>query len=150
MRRTAALIVLLGGVAGAVLLIGYFRGPDRDSYVAGNQELIATLPRPPGAHELMRQVLSSEQTVFGEQLSHTVGYTTHVTYGVPPDTTAAAIIRFYRTGLAGWNATTWTVDRLPFACFEREDAVVGISPEGLQSGAKSYTLSVDHDGGDCS
>jgi hypothetical protein len=29
---------------------------------------------PPSAHETTRQILRNENTVFGEQLSHTVGY----------------------------------------------------------------------------
>jgi cell division septation protein DedD len=152
LRKYAAVGVLIAVAVGAVLLVRYLRGPNRESYVAANQELIAQLPRPPGAHERMRQVLSSEETLFGEQLSHTVGYTTHVTYGVPADTTTAAVVRFYRQALADWRAKTWTVDRLPFACFNRDRALVVVSTEGMQpstAASKSYTLSVDHDGGDC-
>jgi len=145
------MVVLFAGVFAAVFLVRNFKAPDRESYVADNQTVIDVLPRPPGAREVMRQVLNNEETLFGEQFGHTVGYTTHVTYRVPSDATAAGVIRFYRTGLSDWTAKTWTVDRLPFACFDRGGAVVNISPEGMQVGAatKSYTLSVDHDGGDC-
>ena len=151
MRRTAALLVLFGCVLAAVFIVQSFRGPDRKEYLADNEAVIDVLPSPPGAHELRRQVLSNEEALFGEQLERTVGYTTHVMYGVPGDTTAAGVVRFYRTGLGDWQPKTWTVDRLPFACFARGGAVVNVSPEGLQggTGTKSYTLSVDHDGGDC-
>lgn len=150
-RRTAAMLVLFGGVFAAIALIRYFKAPDRAAYLADNQAVIDVLPRPPGAHEVSRQELSNEKAVFGEQLSHTVGYTTHVTYRVPRDATAAGIVRFYRTALSEWKADTWTVDRLPFACFDRGGALVTISPEGMQGGTgpKSYMLTVDHDGGDC-
>ena len=76
------LAVLLGAAVGVTLLVRYFHGPDRAAYLARNERIVVSLPRPRGADEIGRQLLSNEES-WGEQFSHTVGYSTHVSYAVP-------------------------------------------------------------------
>lgn len=145
------LIVVAG--LGVVLLVRFFHGPDRGDYLAKNERIVQALPLPPGAHERMRQILRNEDTVFGEQLSHTVGYTTYVTYAVPAPTSSRAVVAFYGRRLPGWRGTRWRVDGTTFGCFTRDGATVSVQPEGLEGGGAtsppSYGVAVDHDGGGC-
>jgi hypothetical protein len=111
------------------------------------------LPLPHGAHETSRQILRDEDTVFGEQLSHTVGYTTYVTYAVPTKLTSKDIVAFYRGHLVGWHGTSWVVDETSYACFARNGATVSIQPDGMDppgaTSPRSYGVAVNHKGGDC-
>jgi hypothetical protein len=149
--------VLFALTVGVAITAGvhFFHGPDRDQYLASNERILTALPLPPGAHETSRQILRDEETVFGEQLSHTVGYTTYVNYAVPDDSlTSKDVVAFYKQRLLGWSGTSWVVvDRTSFACFARKGATVSIQPEGMETpGAtspKSYGIAVDHKGGDC-
>lgn len=152
-RRMLAIVLLVVTAAvGITLLVRFFRGPDRETYLAKNERIVQTLPRPPGAHEIGRQILSVEES-WGEQFSHTVGYTTHVSYAVPNTRTDAGIVGFYRTRMSGWHRESWTVDRLLFACFDRRGAIVAIDTSGMElvGGAtrKTYGIAVTHAGGTC-
>ena len=135
------------------LIVGFFRGPDRDEYLRKNERIVKALPLPQGAREKMRQSLRDTATVFGEQLEHTIGYTTHVTYAVGDDLTSKDIVSFYGRRLVGWHSTRWRVDGTWFACFDRERATVSVQPEGLDSIGrtypKTYGLAVNHNGGSC-
>jgi hypothetical protein len=143
---------MIGASVAVILLVHYFRGPDRASYLAKNERILSGLARPPGAHETARQILKDEEQLFGEQLSHTVGYTTYVTYTVPPRTTQEDVVRFYTQRLRNWHRTSWTVDRTLFACFDRKRAIVSIQPEGMHplgSLRKTYGLAANYQGGSC-
>ena len=138
----------------AVMLTRFFRGPNRAQYLAQNERVISRLPQPPWAREVLRQNLPVEKTVFGEQLSHVVGYTTHVDFRVPANVTAAGIIRFYERRLRRWHTSSWRVDHTPFACFDRGGATANIETDGMiqrpGKKQKSYGIAVDHRGGTCS
>jgi hypothetical protein len=144
--------LIIGGGIAVTLLVRYFRGPDRASYVAKNERILAALPRPSGAKEIGGQILASEDC-WGEQLCHTVGYTSHVSYRVPLRMTQEDVVRFYRLRMHGWRPTSWSVDGTLFACFDRRQASVAISTDGMEllGGArqKSYEISADHNGGSC-
>lgn len=146
-------VLVVAAGLGAVLLVRFFRGPDRGDYLAKNERLVHALPLPPGAHETMRQILRNEDTVFGEQLSHTVGYTTYVTYAVLGPTSSRAVVGSYGRKPAGWRRTHWRVDGTTFGCFTRDGATVNVQPEGLEdigaTSPPSYGVAVDHDGGGC-
>jgi len=135
------------------LLVGFFRGPDRDEYLRKNERIVKALPLPRGARETMRQNLRDTATVFGEQLEHTTGYTTYVTYAVGDDLTSKDIVRFYGRRSVGWHSSHWRVDGTWFACFDRKRATVSVQPEGLDSIGrtypKTYGIAVDHNGGSC-
>ena len=73
-RGVAIGVLVVAAAVCAVLLVRFFRGPDREDYVGENERIVRALPVPPSAHETTRQILRNENTVFGEQLSHTVGY----------------------------------------------------------------------------
>jgi hypothetical protein len=152
-RRVLAVVVLLVGATVAItLLVRFFRGPDRETYLAKNERIVQSLPRPPGAHEIGRQILSIEES-WGEQFSYTVGYTTHVSYAVPNTRTDADVVGFYKKRMSGWRRESWTVDRLLFACFDRNGATVAIDTTGMEllGGAtrKTYGIAVTHAGGTC-
>jgi hypothetical protein len=153
-RRASVLIaVTVTVVAASTLLIGFFRGPERDDYLRKNERVVRALPLPDGAHETTRQILRNEKTVFGEQLSHTVGYTTYVTYAAPEALTSLRVVRFYGRRLTGWHGTRWRVDGTWFACFVRRGAAVSIQPEGLdpigRTHPKTYGVAVTSEGGRC-
>ena len=143
---------MIGAAAAIIFLVRYFRGPDRASYVAKNERILSALPRPSAAQEIGRQTLST-QDCWGEQLCRAVGYTSYVSYAVPLRMTQEDVVRFYKRQLLGWRVTSWTVDRILFACFDRKRAVVGVATEGmdLRGGAtrKSYGISADHNAGSC-
>jgi len=151
-RWFAVLALVLGAAVAVTLLVRYFRGPDRETYLARNEQIVMSLPRPRGAHEVARQMLSNEES-WGEQFSHVVGYSTHVSYAVPNALTQDDIVHFYKQHLRGWHGTSWTVDRTLFACFDRQGATVGVATDGmeLREGAtrKAYEIAVTHQGGTC-
>jgi hypothetical protein len=146
-------LLAVGAIVAAVLLVGFLRGPDRGRYLAGNDRVLAGLPPPAGAHERALQFLPDEETVFGEHVSHTVGYTTYVTYSAPARLTDEDIVHFYSRHLLGWRARSWSVGQTLFACFARSGATVSVQPEGMQarggSSEKSYGIAVNHRGGTC-
>jgi hypothetical protein len=152
--RAFVVLGVVGAIAVIVLAVRFFHGPDRARYLEQNEQVLGRLPLPLGAHETSRQILRDEKTVFGEQLSHTVGYTTYVTYRVGGSFTSKGIVRFYKGRLLDWRTTSWMVGRTAFACFARKGATVSIQPEGLDPPAatspKSYGIAVNHKGGDCS
>lgn len=149
----SVLVLLVGAGVAIAFGVRFFREPDRDRYVAKNGHVVANLPLPQGAHERTRQILRDEAALFDEQLSHTVGYTTYVTYTVPATLTSRDIVRFYSRRLTGWRGRSWLVDRTLFACFARNGATVSVQTEGmeLRAGAaqKSYGIAVNHRGGNC-
>jgi hypothetical protein len=151
-RLATGLIVVALGVC-IVLTARFFHGPDRGDYLAKNERIVQALPLPPGAHETMRQILRNEDTVFGEQLSHTVGYTTYVTYAVPGTPSSKLVVAFYDRKLQGWQRKHWIVDSTTFGCFTKEGATVSVQPEGLDppgaTSPRTYGIAVDHDGGNC-
>jgi hypothetical protein len=134
------------------LLVLYFRGPDRDTYLAKNERIVRSLPRPRGAHEVGRQMLSNEES-WGEQFSHVVGYSTHVSYAVPNAMTGKSIVSFYKKRMRGWHRESWTVDGTFMACFDRNGATVAVNTDGMEllGGAtrKTYEIAVVHEGGTC-
>jgi hypothetical protein len=152
-KGLGALLLLIGVAVIVVLLVDFFRAPDRGDYLARNERVLSELPLPSGAHERTRQVLRNEETVFGEQLAHTVGYTIYVTYSAPTGLTDDDIVHFYKRHLRGWRARSWSVDQTSFACFTRNHATVDVQPEGmeLRGGAsqKTYGIAVNHNGGSC-
>ena len=152
-RGVAIGVIVVASALCVVLLVRFFRGPDRGEYLAENARIVRALPLPPGAHETMRQILRSEDTVFGEQLSHTVGYVTYVTYAVASPSSSREIVAFYDRQLAGWRGTRWRVGGTTFGCFTRDGATVGVQPEGLDpegaTSPRSFGIAVDHDGGTC-
>jgi hypothetical protein len=152
-RRVVVSVVVIATAAGIVFTVRFFRGPDRGDYLAKNERIVQALPLPPGAHEVARQILRDDDTVFGEQLSHTVGYTTYVTYAVPGEPSSKDVVAFYDRTLQGWRGTQWRVDSTTFGCFTKDGATVGVQPDGLDpSGATSplsYGIAVDHHGGGC-
>src|SRR5262249_51793514 len=150
-RIAGAFVVVVIVVVALVIGFRFFRGPDRDQYLAKNERVIAALPVPRGAHETARQILRDEDTVFGEQLSHTVGYTTYVPYSVPPKTTSKDVVRVYTRHLPSWQQRTWSVGRILFACLARRGATVSIQTDGLDPrfSPKTYGIGVNHHGGGC-
>jgi hypothetical protein len=151
-RWFVGLAVLLGAAVGVTLLVRYFHGPDREAYLAKNERIVVSLPRPRGADEIGRQLLSNEES-WGEQFSHTVGYSTHVSYAVPNAMTGESIVRFYKDRMTGWHRESWTVDGVFIACFDRNRAVVSVDTTGMNlfGGAtrKTYAIAVTHGGGTC-
>lgn len=148
LAATAVAILLVVGV----VAVRFFRGPDRTDYVGHNKRLLASLPLPRGATAALRQTLPVEKTVFGEQLSHTVGYTTYVSYDVPAELTAKALVRFYRRRLVHWHESGATVDGIPWACFDRHGATVSVQTDGMDPRTgphRSFGLAVDYRGGTC-
>jgi hypothetical protein len=152
-RRVAVSVLVVAAAVCIVFAVRFFRGPDRADYLAKNERIVHALPLPPGAHETTRQILRNEDTVFGEQLSHTVGYTTYVNYAVPAPTSSSEVVAFYGRKLSGWRGSRWRVDGTTFGCFTRDGATVSVQPEGLggadATSPPSYGVAVDHDGGGC-
>jgi hypothetical protein len=143
-RRTLGVLIVIVGVAVAVtLVVRYFRGVDRDSYVAENERILSALPRPSGARETHRQVDEMEDC-WGEQLCHTVGYSTYVVYQVPSRITDEDVIRLYRQRMSGWHRTSWTIDGDLFACFDRKRTIVAIATDGM-----GYSVNVSPNAGIC-
>lgn len=153
MTRAALAVLAVAVVIGAVFVVGFFRGPDRADYLAKNEQVVRSLPLPRGAHETTRQILRNEDTVFGEQLSHPVGYTTYVTYAVAEPSSSKLIVALYGRRLRGWRSTRWRVDGTTFGCFHKDGATVSVQPEGLEgigaTSPPSYGVAVDHAGGSC-
>jgi hypothetical protein len=151
-RWSVGLAVLLGATVGVTLLVRYFHGPDREAYLAKNERIVVGLPRPRGTDEIGRQMFSNEES-WGEQLSHTVGYSTHVSYAVPNAMTGESIVRFYKDRMTGWHRESWTVDGISIACFDRNGATVAVDTTGMKplGGAtrKTYTIIAIHEGGTC-
>ena len=152
-RAVAIGVLVVAAAVCAVLLVRFFRGPERGKYVADNERIVRALPLPPGAHETTRQILRNEDTVFVEQLSHTVGYVTYVTYAVTSHFSSREVVAFYDRRLAGWRGTRWRVGGTTFGCFTRDGATLSVQPEGLDpEGAttpRSFGIAVDHNGGRC-
>lgn len=152
-KGLGSLLLLAGGAVIVVLLVGFFRGPDRTHYLARNERVLSELPLPSWANERTRQVLRDEKTVFGEQLSHTVGYTTYVTYSAPTGLTDDDVVHFYRRHLRGWQARSWSVDQTSFACFARSHTTVSVQPEGMEravgASQKTYGIAVNYNGSGC-
>jgi hypothetical protein len=148
----SGLTLLFFVVIGVVVLLWHLRTPDRKSYAAKNDRIVRGLPRTPGAREVARGVTKTEDS-WGEQLSHTVGYATDISYAVPRTLTQQDIIRLYKKRLAGWHQVSWTVDGTLEACFDRDGATVAVDTTGmdLRGGAtqKTYAITVDHNGGNC-
>jgi hypothetical protein len=99
-RWFAVLALVLGTAVAITLLVRYFRGPDRESYLAKNELIVVGLPRPRGAHEITRQMLANEES-WGEQFSHTVGYSTHVSYAAPNAMSGESLVNFYKRRMKG-------------------------------------------------
>jgi hypothetical protein len=152
-RRVVVSVLVIGVAVSIVFAVRFFRGPDRGDYLAENDRIVRALPLPRGARETTRQILRNEDTVFGEQLSHTVGYVTYVTYAVPRAASSKDVVAFYSRGLPGWRKTQWRVGSTTFGCFSKDGATVNVQPEGLdppgETSPETYGLAVDHDGGDC-
>jgi hypothetical protein len=152
-KGLASLLLLAVSAVIVVLLVSFFRGPNRAHYVARNEGVLSELPLPSWAQERTRRVLRDEKTVFGEQLSHTIGYTTYVTYSAPTGLTDDDVVHFYRRHLRGWQARSWSVDQTSFACFARSHATVLVQPEGMERAVgdsqKTYGIAVNYNGSSC-
>ena len=145
--RVVALILPLLVLAGGC-------GPDRSSWLAANEALIARLPHYPGSTRVGTQNLAVESG--GDLTSHVVGYSTHASYRPPPHASARAIVHFFvlRLRREGWRGTGDVVDHVPTACFTRGRAFVSILTDGMVGfpGApvppreRTYELGVDHAG----
>jgi hypothetical protein len=149
--RPAALGVVIAIAFGSLFVVRFFRGPDRSDYLAKNELIVHALPLPAGAREVMRQILRNEHAVDGELLSHTVGYTTYVTYAVREEMSSKGLVAFYDRKLPGWRSTHWRVGKTAFACFAKDGAIVNVQPEGLDPptarSPETYGIAVDHHGG---
>jgi hypothetical protein len=147
-----ALVLLPLAALGVTALVWHFRTPNRTEYVAKNNEILRRMPRPAGAREIARQVSPKEDSL-GEQLSHTVGYWTDVSYVVRRTSSAEDVVSLFRARLVRWHERSWTVDGTLIACFDRSGATVALDTTGMKplAGAtkKTYALTIDHDGGNC-
>jgi hypothetical protein len=147
-----ALVLLLLAAVGVTALVWHVRAPNRTEYVAKNNETLRTMPRPAGAREIARQVSPKEDS-WGEQLSHTVGYWTDVSYVVSQRSSAEDVVSLFKERLAGWHQRSWTVDGTLIACFDRNGATVALDTTGMEllagSTQKTYALTIDHNGGNC-
>jgi hypothetical protein len=150
----SALVVILLPLAavGVAELVWHLRAPNRTEYVAKNSKVLRMMPRPAGAREIARQVSPKEDS-WGEQLSHTVGYWTDVSYVVPQTSSAKEVVSLFKERLVRWHQQSWTVDGTLIACFDRNGATVALDTTGMEllAGAtqKTYALTVDHNGGSC-
>jgi len=148
----SGLVLLFFVVIGVVVLVWDFRTPDRKSYAAKNDRIVRGLPRMPGAREVAHEVTKTEKS-WGEQFSHTVGYATDISYGVPRAFTQQDIVRLYKKHLKGWHQESWTVDGTLESCFDRDGETVAVDTTGMEllGGAtqKTYAITVDHHGGSC-
>jgi hypothetical protein len=147
-----ALVLLLALVLGVTALVWHLGTPNRTDYVAKNNAILGTMPRPAGAREVAREVSPKEDS-WGEQLSHTVGYWTDVSYVVPRRSSAADVVSLFNESLVGWHQQSWTVDGTVMACFDRNGATVALDTTGMKllagSTQKTYALTIDHNGGNC-
>jgi hypothetical protein len=147
-----AVVLLLLAAVGVTALVWHFRAPNRTEYVAKNSEILRRMPRPAGAREIARQVTPKENS-WGEQLSHTVGYWTDVSYVVPQTFSAEDVASLFKKRLVRWHQQSWTVDGTLIACFDRNGATVALDTTGMEllAGAtqKTYALTIDHNGGNC-
>jgi hypothetical protein len=147
-----ALVLLPVVVLGVTALVWHLRTPNRTEYIAKNNAILRTMPRPAGARELAREVSPKEDS-WGEQLSHTVGYWTDVSYVVPRRSSAADVVSLFKENLVGWHQQSWTVDGTVMACFDRNGATVALDTTGMErlggSTQKTYALTIDHNGGNC-
>ena len=147
-----AVVLLLLAAVGVTALVWHFRAPNRTEYVAKNSEILRRMPRPAGAREIARQVTPKENS-WGEQLSHTVGYWTDVSYVVPQMFSAEDVASLFKKRLVRWHQQSWTVDGTLIACFDRNGATVALDTIGMELPAgvtqKTYALTVDHNGGNC-
>lgn len=88
-------VVVIVAVGAAVLTgIGVIDSVDRATYVAANERTFKTLPVPPHAR-LLRSATHPRRN-DGARL---VGYTTTHVFVLPPGTSSAAVIAFYRRRL---------------------------------------------------
>jgi hypothetical protein len=110
------------------------------------------MPRPAGAREIAREVTPKKDS-WGAQLSHTVGYSTDVSYVVPRTLSAEDVVSLFKERLLRWQQQSWTVDGTLIACFDRNGATVALDTTGIEllAGAtqKTYALTIDHNGGNC-
>jgi hypothetical protein len=147
-----ALVLLLLAVVGVTALVWHLRAPNRTEYVAKNNEILRRMPRRAGAREIAREVTPKEDS-WGEQLSHTVGYSTDVSYVVPRTLSAEDVVSLFKERLLRWHQQSWTVDGTLIACFDRNGATVALDTTGIEllAGAtqKTYALTIDHNGGNC-
>jgi hypothetical protein len=147
-----AIVLLLLAAVGVTALVWHFRAPNRTEYVAKNSEILRRMPRPAGAREIARQVTPNENS-WGEQLSHTVGYGTDVSYVVPQTFSAEDVASLFKKRLGRWHQQSWTVDGTLIACFDRNGVTVALDTTGMEplAGAtqKTYALTIDHNGGNC-
>jgi hypothetical protein len=147
-----ALVLLLLAVVGVTALVWHLRAPNRTEYVAKNNEILRRMPRPAGAREIAREVTPKKDS-WGEQLSHTVGYSTDVSYVVPRTLSAEDVVSPFKERLLRWQQQSWTVDGTLIACFDRNGATVALDTTGIEllAGAtqKTYALTIDHNGGNC-
>lgn len=148
-----AVVLLIGAAVASALLVRFFRGPDRSDYLAQNERIVAELPLPKGAHERGRQILRDEDTVFGEQLSHTVGYTTYVTYSAPATMTSKDVVDFYTQRLAiGAGHRGWLIESPSPALLATAQPCRGNPKEwscGAAASQKTYGIAANHRGGSC-
>ena len=154
--RLRLLLIVVAVAATAVFaftIVRFFRGPDRADYVRKNERIFKALPLPRSTRVTTEQNLRDTATVFGEQLEHTTGYTTYVTYAVTDALKSEDIVRFYKRRLGGWRSSRWRVDGTWFACFDRRGVTVSIQPEGLDSVGRTYPgtygVAVNYKGGRC-
>jgi hypothetical protein len=110
-----AVVLLLCAAVGVTALVWRFHAPNRTEYVAKNSEILRGMPRPPGAREIAREVSPKEDS-WGEQLSHTVGYWTDVSYVVPRTVSAEDVVSLFKERLVRWHQQSWTVDGTLMAC----------------------------------
>jgi hypothetical protein len=147
-----AVVLLLLAAVGVTALVWHLRAPNRTEYVARNSEILRRMPRPAGAREIAREVTPKEDS-WGEQLSHTIGYWTDVSYVVPQTFSAEDVVSLFREGLVRWHQQSWRVDGTLIACFDRNGAIVALDTTGMEllAGAtqKTYALTIDHNGGNC-
>jgi hypothetical protein len=100
-----------------------------------------------------RREVSPKEDSWGEQLSHTVGYWTDVSYVVPLRLSAEDVVSLFKERLPRWHQQSWRVDGTLIACFDRNGATVALDTTGMEllAGAtqKTYALTIDHNGGNC-
>ena len=133
-------------------------GADRGTYVAANEEILASLPVPEGAEE---KSLSSSAYFLTDQ-SGADGYTTNVVYTVAEGTTDEEILQFYVDTLGReWDhcrqevpiihpgapvgPAPTPVGRVLHATFFRDGVSVSVMAENLSPTAYFGTFEVDVD-----
>lgn len=132
----------------ALLLLAGCGGVSRESYVAGNEAIVKSLPVFPGAvktHDISTPYVKSE----GGLSTKPSGYTTMVVYRVPRGTTDGSVLRFYTTWLHrhGWKpGANPRVD-----AFTRDRALVVVNtvflkPAQRRLGEQIYEVVADYRG----